>query len=320
MLKERFISVDWGTTNLRIRLVSIPSLKIEDEIVLNDGVKSLYNKWTKDGGNRTAFFLDFLQDKIASLPIDNDIIPPVLISGMASSSIGLKELPYAQLPFHISGNTLNVERLDAPSFKNGIYLISGMQSDSDVIRGEEIQIVGLLEENDTCTSVVILPGTHSKHVIVKNGEVVDFRTYMTGEMFDVVLEHTILNAALEVNGFGKDQLKSFEKGVTESSKVKSILNTLFGIRTNILFNKMSPEENYHYLSGLLIGEELSSLKQHDCDNIMLCAGGKLFDLYYHAIKILGLSSKTQICSKEKVDASVVKGQWKVYNSLQKSKV
>ena len=320
MLKKRFISVDWGTTNLRIRLVSIPSLKIEDEIVLDDGVKSLYNQWTKDGGNRTAFFLDFLQDKIASLPIDQDTIPPVLISGMASSSIGLKELPYAQLPFHIDGNTLHVERLNTSAFKNGIFLISGVQSDSDVIRGEEIQMVGLLKENDTCTSVVILPGTHSKHVIVKNGQVIDFKTYMTGELFDVILENTILNAALEVNDFGKDQLKSFEKGVTESSKGKSILHTLFSVRTNVLFNKLSPKENYHYLSGLLIGEELLSLKKHDCDNIKLCAGGKLFDLYFTAIEVLGLSSKTQIYSKEEVDASVVKGQWKVYNSLQISKV
>lgn len=317
---KNFISVDWGTTNLRIRKILIPSLQVEDEIILDDGVKSLYNKWTEIGGDRTEFFLGFLQMKMGDLSIDKDDIPLVLISGMASSSIGLKELAYAKLPFHIDGNNLHVEPLDAPAFKNGIYLISGVQSDSDVIRGEEIQIVGLLEIEIEHTSVVILPGTHSKHVIVEKGHVVDFKTYMTGELFDVVLEHTILNSSIEINGFENNRLESFEKGVVESSKGKSILNTLFGVRTNILLSKMSPEENYFYLSGLLIGEELSRLRDYNCDNIKLCAGGKLFDLYYNAIKILGLSSKTQIHSKEEVDASVVKGQWKVYNSLRKSKV
>jgi 2-dehydro-3-deoxygalactonokinase len=309
---KTFVSVDWGTTNLRLRLVETPSLVIIEQVVSPKGIKTIYNEWLDFGGEKEIYFLNFLKQQLAlfETKIASDVI--IVISGMASSSIGLRELPYADLPFKTDGKSLYIEQIQSEIIPNTIQLISGVKSDSDVIRGEEVEIIGLVNEEDEDQSVVfITPGTHSKHVLCEKGVITNFFTYMTGEIFSVISEHTILKASIEKTDFGPAVLSSFEQGVQKAMEGKSIINTLFKVRTNTLFKEKTNIENYYYLSGLLIGEELQSLRQLDCDYIKLCAGGKLFDLYHKAITILGLQSKTKIIESKVVDLAVVKGQWNI---------
>lgn len=310
--KKTFVSVDWGTTNLRLRLVAVPSLEIIEEVVSSKGIKTIYNEWLDFGGDKETYFLNFLKNQLAlfSNQITSDVA--IVISGMASSSIGLRELPYANLPFKTDGKSLFIKQINSDIIPNTIHLISGVKSQSDVIRGEEVEIIGLVNEQDKKQSIVfVTPGTHSKHVVCVNGEIINFFTFMTGEIFSVIAEHTILKASLERTDYNTAVLSAFEQGVAKAMEGKSLLNTLFTIRTNTLFKEKSNVENYYYLSGLLIGEELQSLRQLDCDSIKLCAGGKLFELYHKAICVLGLESKTEIIQAHLVDLSVVKGQWNI---------
>jgi 2-dehydro-3-deoxygalactonokinase len=309
---KTFVSVDWGTTNLRLRLVEVPSLAIVEEVVSPKGIKTIYNEWLDFGGEKETYFLNFLKEQLAHIitPIAADVT--IVISGMASSSIGLRELSYADLPFKTDGKSLKIENIQSDIIPNRIQLISGVKSDSDVIRGEEVEIIGLVDEEDEKKSIVfITPGTHSKHVLCEKGVITNFFTYMTGEIFSVISEHTILNASIEKTDFDLNAIKSFEEGVRAAMQGKSILNSLFKVRTNTLFKEKTNIENYYYLSGLLIGEELQSLRGIECDYIKLCAGGKLFELYHKAIGVLGLESKTKIINSSVVDLSVVKGQWNI---------
>ena len=264
------------------------------------------------GGEKETYFLNFLKEQLALFiaNISSDLV--IVISGMASSSIGLRELRYAGLPFKTDGKSLFIEKIKSDIIPNTIQLISGVKSNSDVIRGEEVEIIGLVNEEDENKSIVfITPGTHSKHVLFEKGVITNFFTYMTGEVFSVISEHTILNASIEKTDFDETVLIAFEQGVQKAMEGKSILNSLFKVRTNTLFKEKTNIENYYYLSGLLIGEELQSLRDLDCDYIKLCAGGKLFELYHKAIEILGLESKTKIIESKIVDLSVVKGQWNI---------
>ena len=118
-------------------------------------------------------------------------------------------------------------------------------------------------------------------------------------------------ALLEKTNFDATVLASFEQGVLKAIQGGSLLNTLFKVRTNTLFKEKTNIENYYYLSGLLIGEELQTLATIECDYIKLCAGGKLFELYHKAISILGLASKTKIIEAAVVDTAVVYGQWNI---------
>ena len=156
-----------------------------------------------------------------------------------------------------------------------------------------------------------------KHIIFKNNSVVDFKTFMTGEVFNVITENTILKNSVCSGSFDSKEQTAFKKGVIKSSKNQSILNTLFNIRTSDLFKERTTTANFYYLSGLLIGEELKTLKTINCNLIKLCAGSNIFELYNVAIKILGLGLKTVIISKETVDHSVIKGHLKLLKKIEK---
>jgi len=311
-----FISVDWGTTNIRFRLVKCASLQIVEEVFSQQGIKKTYDLWNDHGGKRDDYFLGFLKSQIDQFETDIDINTMVVVSGMASSSIGIKELPYAELPFNTDGSTLCVEEIASSNFPYQVKLISGVKSETDVIRGEEVQIVGLSgDKKPSGKTVFVMPGTHSKHVVCDNGMVTAFHTYMTGEMFQVISEHTILKNSLNQGEFGKNEQLVFDEGVSSCLEGHSLLNELFKIRAYSLFQSKSAVENYYFLSGLLIGSEIIALREGRHDQVKLCAGGNLFDLYYRAIEKIGLLHKTIVVSKEVVDTSVVRGQWKIIKHL-----
>ncbi|MFT7036113.1 MAG: 2-dehydro-3-deoxygalactonokinase [Cyclobacteriaceae bacterium] len=309
---NQFISVDWGTSNFRARLVEVPSLHILEEVKSSQGIKETFTLWQEQGGDQESFFLDFIKTQFEKFISQIEAHVRVVISGMASSTIGLRELPYADLPFNSDGSTLYIESIQKADFSEDVVLISGVKSSSDVIRGEEVQVVGLMSEEDKHgTSIFILPGTHSKHVICENGIVTDFKTYMTGELFDVLSKQTILKNSITSVPTSKNEFLSFDEGVKRSIEGGSLLNEIFKIRAFDLFESKSKGENFYYLSGLLIGDEMNSLQKSGPDKINLCAGGGLYELYHRSLDQLGLMEKTKVIPKDLVDASVVKGQWKV---------
>jgi 2-dehydro-3-deoxygalactonokinase len=318
MQSKKFISVDWGTSNFRMRLINTTTLEIIKEVKSTKGVKEIYNDWLYEKGNREEFFLNFLKTQCIQFKSSFDDTFKILISGMASSSLGIRELPYSELPISSKGDSIYLEKINTTILKNPIHLISGIKTKDDVIRGEEVQILGLISDEDIKgTTVFILPGTHSKHIIFKNNAIVDFKTFMTGEVFDVITKNTILRNSVCSGTFDSKAQNAFKKGVIKSSKNQSILNTIFNIRTSDLFQERTTTANFHYLSGLLIGEELKTLKAINCNLIKLCAGSNIFELYNIAIKTLGLGLKTILISKETVDNSVIKGHLKLLKKIEK---
>jgi len=303
----QFISIDWGTSNLRIRLVDTTNFNIIKEFNSSDGLKTLHTIWNDQKEERQTFFLEYLYNKIEKFA---NAETPIIISGMASSSIGLKELPYTKCPFNLlSPKNLTKEKL---SFRGlSFYLLSGLQTETDIMRGEEVQLIGLYQKSDVDTKTTfILPGTHSKHIFCEHGFVRGFKTYMTGEFFEIITKHSILKASVEDSEVDKDKLISFKKGVLNSLE-KPFLNLMFQIRVKSLFNQQTTKENFYFLSGLLIGEELKTLKNLTTQKIVLCASNSLFSLYHEAIKTLELENITTLINQETVNLSAMKGQYKV---------
>ena len=308
-MKDNFLSVDWGTSNFRLRLVEKSSVHVMKELVSSFGVKALYSEWQQQGGNREFIFLHFLKQQIEQLGVDIPTDIEIVISGMASSNIGIRELPYASLPFNIDGKGLYVESIKHSLFPYGFQLISGVCSDSDIIRGEETQMIGLAGKEDLYRkSIFILPGTHSKHIVCENGKITGFTTFMTGELFQVLSTHSILKSSVEKPGPDFTDWKVFDDAVLASRARPSILSSLFGIRTRDILNKKSSMENYYYLSGLLIGEEMAALSSISCDKIVLCAGDNLYDFYKRAIQVLGFGDRAIEIDEKNVEASIIKGQ------------
>lgn len=254
---NHFISCDWGTSKFRLRVVEVRTGKILESYQDDSGIKQTHLEWQKwaQKVDCKAFYLNLLSEKVANL---KSVLPeecPVLISGMASSSIGYHELPYAQTPFDLRNPDLIFEPDSLPGTSRIVWLFSGLQTEKDVMRGEETLVLGAyaLEATD---KTLILPGTHSKHVNIENGKVTGFKTFMTGEFFDLLSSQSVLQNTVR---FSSDiNSRSFENGVLNGVK-GNLLNAAFQARTGSVLEGKPATENYEYLSGLLIGSELKEL-------------------------------------------------------------
>ncbi|MDB4923787.1 2-dehydro-3-deoxygalactonokinase [Mucilaginibacter sp.] len=322
-----FLSCDWGTSTLRISLVNGSNGGIICTESADQGMAGVYNLWllTGDAGivNRILFYLGVLQQHIKSIssktgrPLNGHRL---IISGMASSSIGFIELPYSELPFSLTGEGLQMKHLPAQEgFGYEVTVISGVKSNDDVMRGEETQLMGCVNINhgNINNQVFLLPGTHSKHICINNNQVTGFKTYMTGDFFGLLSQKSILSNSVEKedNMENADCLKAFLKGVTDSANL-NLLNAAFKVRTNSLFDVYTKKQNFNYLSGLLIGSELQDLNNFYTAQIHLLCGGKLEHYYSIALKALGFADKLQTYPAQWVDEAVARAHYHINKQLE----
>ncbi len=311
-----FLSCDWGTTSFRLRFVEGDTLKFTSVEDKEQGIANTYRSWKlseKNEEERFYFFRVIIDNHINVLQQKTNTSlhkVPIVISGMASSSLGMMPLDYKETRYNADGSDLVVKRIPSTGdFNHEMIIISGVKTHNDVMRGEETQLAGC-DHNKYKEAIFILPGTHSKHIFVNDGRVTDFKTYMTGEFFDLLSRKSILSASVE-QGTGLSEAKnaeSFEAGVRTSDK-SNLLHSLFSVRTNSLFEKISAVENYYYLSGLLIGAELGDLKKEADKKIVLVANETIQPHYVAALQLLNLyEDKLKI---EDADLALIKGQQRI---------
>ena len=157
----------------------------------------------------------------------------------------------------------------------------------DVMRGEETQIVGAIG-NDRPEGVFVMPGTHSKWVDVRDGQIQNFSTFMTGEVFAALMEHTILGTLAEDGPFNEE---AFELGLSVAGD-KGLIRSLFSVRTLPLMGRISAELVGDYLSGVLIGSEIASAVDglDLSPTIHIVARDDLAERYEKAIEFNNLTS------------------------------
>lgn len=316
-----FLSCDWGTSSFRLRLVIRETFQILAEYTTEQGIAFTFNRWeSQEDTNRLAFYLTCVQEGIDYIQSSQSIQlqgMPIIFSGMASSSIGIKELPYGTLPFDAKGQGIPAEFFPATAaFPYPMYLISGIRSEEDVMRGEETQIVGVLSqlEDFSGEGLFIFPGTHSKHIWVEAGQIKRFKTYMTGEFFDLLSKKSILSASVEKH---QDAIHwpSFNQGV-DLGQSSDLLQASFMVRTQHLFGKLGKKENHDLLSGLLIGTELKQLVNQINTPVYLCCNSHLQPRYESALSHLGIGA-SRIFSGQEIDEAVIRGQLIIYNQMKK---
>jgi 2-dehydro-3-deoxygalactonokinase len=315
-----FLSCDWGTTAFRLRLVSLPDLTVVDEENSGSGIRYCYEEWIKTNESnkqaRVYFYANVIKKHLETLKTrTTESLEglPIVISGMASSSIGITELAYADTPFSASGSGAISSFIKAAgSFSHDMILISGLRSGNDVLRGEETQWLGCMDEwNEPVKhGIYIFPGTHSKHMEVENDSIIRFKTYMTGEFFELLSSRSVLQAALLKPADHEPDQEAFTEGLREAAG-SELLHSAFKVRTNDLFHVFSKEKNYHYLSGLLIGNEIKTIGMQNNAQICVCAGKHLGKLYQIALKEYGLEKRTKLFPGNEFDKTVIKGQYKI---------
>jgi 2-dehydro-3-deoxygalactonokinase len=239
------------------------------EINTNEGIADTHQQWLtadRPEAERIDFYRGKLDEAIGRLPVHIAGNMPVILTGMASSGIGMTELPYQKFPFSWDLAQFPVKKINEDEkFSHPLYLISGFKTEHDVMRGEETLLLGCGIDDDH-EKIFIFPGTHSKHVFVKNRMGVNFKTYMTGEIFSLLAEKSILRHAVKK---GTDE-KSFSEGF-KSGLEGNLLHDAFMVRTRQILQHANPVSGYQFLSGLVIGAELTRLKGNSCAVYIVCS-------------------------------------------------
>lgn len=316
---DYFLSCDWGSSVFRLRLVNIKGLNFDSIDSDEKGIVTVFESWKQsrqDESARFFFYRNVIGEFIQALEyrLGNSLNGvPLVISGMASSSIGIVELPYQLIPFKVNGSDLEIMKIESTKdFDHDILIVSGVRTDDDMMRGEETQIIGCSHSNKG-KRVFVMPGTHSKHILVKDQRGVKLQTFMTGEFFELLSHKSILKHSVqrENDFFGKGNRKAFLEGVKEAEK-GNLLHSAFLTRANDLLNKINKENNYYFLSGLLIGAELSMILKKKFIPVTCIASGEKATLYAAAFKILFPRSKRGDFRIADPTISVIKGQLKIW--------
>jgi 2-dehydro-3-deoxygalactonokinase len=276
---ERVIGVDWGTSSFRAYLMD-SSGTVEDQRSADLGILRVPES-------------DFEAAFEAQLRPWLDAWPdaPVVMSGMIGSRQGWAEAPYVECPVGIEdlarGMTVLTTRTGRQvSIVPGVKW-SGRDGVPDVMRGEETQVFGALEPASQGRQLFVLPGTHSKWAEVEEGRIESFATHMTGEVFAVLSEHSILGTLMERTG---DDSDAFLLGVERAGTAGGLLHHLFGVRTLGLFGDVPASGLRSYLSGLLIGHEAIAAAGEAArvdGGVRVIASEALAELYSRALAALG---------------------------------
>ena len=265
------IAIDWGTTNRRGYLLNsdgkVLSIRQDNRGILNLGSSS---------------FIDLLNEFIKDWRSQTTPERPVLMSGMIGSRHGWVEAPYTACP--VRKDDLIRDFIPVPGVNN-CWIIPGVHmardaTHHDVMRGEEVQIFGAVDLTNQGSATLCLPGTHSKWAKVESGQLIEFTTSMTGEVFHVMCEYSILGALIDKAENHNE--KAFMNGVEASAREGGLLAHLFSVRANGLFRILDESAQSSYLSGILIGHEIRSLSEiyaSESGDILLVGSPELTALY-----------------------------------------
>ncbi|WP_239113623.1 2-dehydro-3-deoxygalactonokinase [Shimia biformata] len=278
MIEAEWIAVDWGTSHLRAwamqdgaPLATGDSTKGMGRLAPDEfepALLEVIGGWLKDGGT------------------------DVICCGMVGARQGWQEAPYSAVPTKPSELPPIFTVSQDPRIS--VHILPGLRQDNpaDVMRGEETQIAGFIAQNPNWDGVLCLPGTHTKWAHVSAGEVVSFRTFMTGEMFALLSSQSVLRHSVTGDGWDND---AFLAAVSDAmSHPDRIAARLFSLRAEDLLHGQGAEVARATLSGLLVGAELSAARPFWLgQQVALIGSGATAPIYGAALKAQGVPTRTE---------------------------
>jgi len=286
------IALDWGTSSLRAYLMG------RDGALLERRDQPWGIQHLPEGGFMAAFrgIAGDWRDRLPNLP--------VLAVGMIGSRHGWREVPYVECPADPVAIAAGIVAFDGGC--GTLHIVPGLIQGGglpDVMRGEETQIMGALaiDPELAAASLFVLPGTHCKWADIRSGRIVRFTTYITGELYALLRDHSILGRpAKEVVAQPADAAyavadASFRRGLKTAldSGAEGIAGRLFTTRSLFLNGALSAAQTLDYLSGLLVGEEIRSviagMDGRPCPPIVLLGDAGLCDRYRIALTEFGIN-------------------------------
>jgi 2-dehydro-3-deoxygalactonokinase len=270
---DGFIAVDWGTTNRRGYLID-PEGRCAQEFEDDRGILAV-----KSGEFEAA--VGEVRDKLGNRPM--------ILGGMIGSNRGWIETPYVPCPAGID----DLARGLAWSPDGTAAIIPGLSYSNgraDVMRGEEAQVLGAVASGEIPPDCLVChPGTHNKWIRVEGGRIQSFRTVMTGELFNLLKDRSILADLLGQPAAAGD---AFRSGVTDGLSGAGVTAMLFEARARFLLGRLDKSDAASFVSGILIGEDVRvGLSGHSGSRVVVMGRPELTELYSAALREAGASSE-----------------------------
>lgn len=291
--RTALIALDWGTSNLRASR-------------LGEGGQVLETRAAAGG----VMAVPERRFEAALMALAGDWIEahrgPLIASGMIGSRQGWHEAPYAECPAGLAQVAAQLVRVELAA-RATLHIVPGLScigpdGQDDVMRGEETQLWGAALAPGSCC---VLPGTHAKWAwIGEGGAVRAFQTFMTGELYAVLVQHSILGR-LMLPGHARPEsfARGVELGLVEHANATHVL---FAARTAGLMGRIEPEGLPDFLSGLLIGIEIGSATRHAAPASVVVLGDEaLCARYEAALDLAGIGHRRAR------DDATTRGQWLV---------
>ena len=271
---ESFITADWGTTNRRAYLLDAGGSCVA-EFEDDKGIMSV----PKGGfGEAVAEIRARLGDH------------PLLLAGMVGSNRGWVEAPYVPCPAGLQdlATALVWPEEGRTAIVPGVSFVD--PDEADVMRGEEVQLLGAFAAGIVpADSLVCHPGTHNKWARLRGGRIERFRTVMTGEIFNLLRENSILSDLLSGPA---EPGRAFEHGVRRGLADECLPAELFKIRARVLLGEAKAEDAASFGSGLLIGTDVrAGLREGDDGEVVVMGRPELTQLYAEALRIAGRKTR-----------------------------
>jgi len=273
-MPKPLIALDWGTTRARAFLISETGAVLERRIA-DRGIQSV------PAGGYPEAFAELAGDFLKAAPD-----AAIVLAGMVGSRNGWIEARYVPCPAspaEIAAAAIKAE-LDAATTATILPGLSYDDGAFDVMRGEETLIVGLgLTDGIAC-----LPGTHSKWAEIKQGRITRFASFMTGEIYGLLRNDSILARLAEAPSEA-DTVEGAARGRAAAGRPGGLLNTAFAARTEVLAGRMQGGAVGPYLSALLVGQEIAGAEAlfGKGQTIHLVADGALAESYGAGLQARG---------------------------------
>jgi 2-dehydro-3-deoxygalactonokinase len=285
MPPSALIAVDWGSSSFRAYLLA-PNGEILDEIASGDGIGSI-----------AAGAYPATLKRLIGKWLDAHPSLPVIASGMVGSRHGWREAPYVPLPAGPRDVAAHLTEVEAEGRR--VVLAAGLSyvdktGAPDVMRGEETEIFGVA---DSGARLIVLPGSHSKWARLAGDRVVAFKTFITGELFAALRDHTVAGAfakAAPAKNPGEAFALGVERGAAAAAcqGASGLLGLLFGARSLPLMGALDADDSGEYLSGLLIGAEIGEGRRlYPGEEPHLAGAEALVKRYLAAFESLGVPAR-----------------------------
>lgn len=245
-MNKNILGVDWGTSNRRAYLIDPSGACVAE---YDDGQGMLAVGGRDQFGASLAGLLDAMQ-----VPAD----VPVLLSGMVGSASGWQEVDYLDASVPLEQLPRHLAAVSDPAWAGRGYIVPGYVyrngASADVMRGEETQLLGAVAQGHR-DGWIVLPGTHSKWVLLRDGVIQSIATYMTGEFFAMLSRGGTLSAML---GGDSADAAGFAAGLNQAARNEPLTNSLFRVRAGVVSRSAPAEQAAATISGLLIGAEFAA--------------------------------------------------------------